>query len=115
MLPQFAYSFDRHSYTGPFNSRQEAIAAGIERSRKIGAGGLPTSQMPVWISTKRNPDGKGRSPHLWDREQPGGEHAWDGWSVGPRSRVRSRSPRCSGEALQRSDRCDSQSSHRKGG
>ena len=40
MLPQFAYSFDRHSYTGPFNSRQEAIAAGIERSRKIGAAGI---------------------------------------------------------------------------
>jgi len=40
MLPQFAYSFDRHSYAGPFNSRQEAIAAGIERSRKIGAAGI---------------------------------------------------------------------------
>ena len=39
MLPQFAYSFDRHSYTGPFNSRQEAIAAGIKRSREIGAAG----------------------------------------------------------------------------
>jgi hypothetical protein len=40
MLPQFAYSFDRHSYTGPFNSRREAIAAGIARSREIGAAGI---------------------------------------------------------------------------
>jgi hypothetical protein len=40
MLPQFAYSFDRHSYTGPFNSRQDAIAAGIARSREIGAAGI---------------------------------------------------------------------------
>jgi hypothetical protein len=40
MLPQFAYSFDRHSYTGPFNSRQEAVAAGIKRSRAIGAAGI---------------------------------------------------------------------------
>ena len=36
LLPQFAYSFDRHSYTGQFNSRQEAIAAGIARSRQLG-------------------------------------------------------------------------------
>ncbi|HEV2293917.1 MAG TPA: hypothetical protein VGR35_08670 [Tepidisphaeraceae bacterium] len=37
MLPQFAYSFDRHSYTGPFNSREEAVAAGVARSRQLGA------------------------------------------------------------------------------
>ncbi|MGB7160000.1 MAG: hypothetical protein WBD40_18180 [Tepidisphaeraceae bacterium] len=36
MLPQFAYSFDRTSYTGPFNSRQEAITAGLARSRGLG-------------------------------------------------------------------------------
>ena len=36
LLPQFTYSFDRHSYTGQFNSRQEAIAAGIARSRQLG-------------------------------------------------------------------------------
>ena len=36
MLPQFAYSFDRTSYTGPFNSRLEAINAGIARSRELG-------------------------------------------------------------------------------
>ena len=40
LLPQFAYSFDRHSYTGPFNSRHEAIAAGIARSRQLGAAGI---------------------------------------------------------------------------
>jgi hypothetical protein len=38
MLPQFAYSFDRHSYTGPFHSREAAIAAGVARSRELGAG-----------------------------------------------------------------------------
>ena len=40
LLPQFAYSFDRHSYTGPFDSRKEAIAAGIARSRQLGAAGI---------------------------------------------------------------------------
>ena len=38
MLPQFAYSFDRHSYNGPFNSRADAVAAGVARSRELGAG-----------------------------------------------------------------------------
>jgi hypothetical protein len=40
MLPQFAYSFDRHTYTGPFNSRDEAIKAGIARSRQLDAAGI---------------------------------------------------------------------------
>ena len=40
MLPKFAYSFDRHTYTGPFDSRAEAIAAGIVRSRELGAAGI---------------------------------------------------------------------------
>ena len=40
MLPQFAFSFDRQSYTGPFNSRQEAIQAGIARARQLGAAGI---------------------------------------------------------------------------
>ncbi len=40
LLPQFAFSFDRHSYTGPFDSRQKAIAAGVARSREIGAAGI---------------------------------------------------------------------------
>ena len=35
MIPQFAYSFDRTSFTGPFGSRQEAITAGIARSREL--------------------------------------------------------------------------------
>lgn len=38
MLPKFAYSFDRHSYTGPFDSREAAVAAGVARSRELRAG-----------------------------------------------------------------------------
>ncbi len=40
MLPKFAYSVDRHSYTGPFDSRQEAIDSGVARSRALGAAGI---------------------------------------------------------------------------
>ncbi len=38
MLPQFAYSFDRASFTGQFNSRLQALAAGVSHSRQLGAG-----------------------------------------------------------------------------
>lgn len=40
MLPKFAYSFDRNSYTGPFDSREAAVAAGVARSRELGAAGI---------------------------------------------------------------------------
>jgi len=52
MLPQFAYSFDRHTYTGLFNSRQEAIAAGIARSREIGSSGIEA----VYVGMVIQPD-----------------------------------------------------------
>jgi hypothetical protein len=62
MLPQFAYSFDRHSYTGPFNSRQEAIAAGIARSRQIGAAGIEA--VYVGMIVQPDPQASGHAEEL---------------------------------------------------
>lgn len=39
MLPQFAYSFDRFSFTGSFPSREKALEAAIEHGRQLGGVG----------------------------------------------------------------------------
>jgi hypothetical protein len=38
MLPKFAYSFDRETFTGSYDSRNQALAAALEHARKLGDG-----------------------------------------------------------------------------
>ena len=35
MLPQFAYSFDRHSFTGSYSSRKQALDAALAHAEQI--------------------------------------------------------------------------------
>jgi hypothetical protein len=62
MLPQFAYSFDRHSYTGPYNSRQEAIAAGVARSRALDGAGIDC--VYVGMIVPPNPQASGHAEEV---------------------------------------------------
>lgn len=62
MLPKFAYSFDRHSYTGPFDSREEAITAGIARSRALDAAGIDC--VYVGMIVQPDPQGSGHAEEV---------------------------------------------------
>ncbi len=61
MLPKFAYSFDRHSYTGSFDSRDQAVAAGIARSRELSAG---IDCVCVGMIVQPDPQGSGHAEEV---------------------------------------------------
>ncbi len=62
MLPQFAYSFDRHSYTGPFPSREAAVAAGVARSRELASAGIDC--VCVGMIVQPDPQGSGHAEEV---------------------------------------------------
>jgi hypothetical protein len=58
MLPQFAYSFDRFSFTGSFPSREQALKAALEQAERLGDG---VSTVYVAIRVPGDPQADGHA------------------------------------------------------
>jgi len=61
MLPQFAYSFDRESFTGSYPSRNQALAAALEHARQLGDG---LSTVYVAVRVPGDPQASGHAEHV---------------------------------------------------
>src|SRR5688500_5004629 len=58
MPPQFAYSFDRHSFTGSYSSRNQALEAALSHAARLGDG---ISTVYVAVRVPGNPQASGHA------------------------------------------------------
>ena len=58
MLPQFSYSFDRHSFTGSYSSRKQALDAALAHAEQLGDG---ISTVYVAVRVPGNPQTAGHA------------------------------------------------------